>query len=211
MHTSTDPGHDVCQALVRQWAVLAAAIPRLDLTAPTRLPGWTNRELVAHLAAQPALLARFLADDPPRRAEMSLADNLAGTAALAARIDIAARHAADAGRLDFAGSVERVLPALWDADPTRAVVTLQGPIDLADYLVTRCIEAVVHGLDLVPPVAPDPAAAAIAAGALLRLLSHRAPHLVAAAAALDQVIWLEAATGRRDLTGPLGRAVPLLT
>jgi hypothetical protein len=29
---------------------------------------------------------------------------------------------------------------------------MQGPIRLADYLVTRCVEAVVHGCDLVDPL-----------------------------------------------------------
>lgn len=201
---------DVRDALVRQWALLAAAVPQLDLTAPTRLRGWTNRELLAHLAVQPLLLTRFLAGESPVRAQVSLEANVAGTAALAARIDQAARQAADAGQLDFPSNVRNALPALRDADLTRTIVALQGPIALADYLVTRCVEAVVHGLDLVPGVTPDPAAAAIAASALLRLLTQRAPHLTTDAAALDRVVWLEAATGRRTLSGPLGQILPLL-
>lgn len=201
---------DVRSALVRQWALLVAAVPQLDLTAATRLRGWTNRELLAHLAIQPVLLTRFLADESPVQAQVSLEANLAGTAALATKIDQAARQAADAGRLDFPANVRRALPALHDADLTRTVVTLQGPIALADYLVTRCVEAVVHGLDLVPGVPPDPAAAAVAAGALLGLLAQREPHLATLATALDRVVWLEAATGRRTLSGPLGQVLPLL-
>ena len=47
-------------ALVRQWRAIAATLPGLDLAAPSRIEGWRNREVVAHLSVQPPLLARFL-------------------------------------------------------------------------------------------------------------------------------------------------------
>jgi hypothetical protein len=202
-------GEEARTALVKQWALLAAAVPGLDLDARTRLDGWTNRELLAHLAVQPLLLLRFLHGASPR-AEVSLAANLAGTGAWAAEIDRAARDAASAGRLDLSAHVRRVLPALRRADLARTVVTLQGPISLSDYLVTRCVEAVVHGLDLAPPVPPDPGATTVAATALLRLLTGLAPDVAADASRLDPVLWLEAATGRRTLSGALGDVLPLM-
>ncbi len=44
-----------------------------------------------------------------------------------------------------------------------------------DFLATRCVEGVVHGLDMSPPVDPDPAALRIATRALLAALVVKAP------------------------------------
>ncbi|PWU51059.1 hypothetical protein DLJ46_05675 [Micromonospora globispora] len=201
----------VREALVRQWYQLAVAVSTLDLSTPTRVAGWTNREVVAHLAAQPLLLTRFLAGAAPPGAEVTLAVNLAETGALAVAVDRAARTAARTGRLDLAGNVERAVPVLMAADLGRTVGTLRGAMTLADYLITRCVEAVVHGLDLVAPMAPDPEAAAIAADGLRLVLAHRAPGLVSVASDLDAVTWLDLATGRRSAAGPLAQVLPLLT
>lgn len=48
-----------------------------------------------------------------------------------------------------------VLPTLSATDLSDPVTIMQGPIALLDYLRTRCIEAVVHGCDLVPPIRSD--------------------------------------------------------
>ncbi|MGC1212110.1 MAG: maleylpyruvate isomerase N-terminal domain-containing protein [Micromonospora sp.] len=209
-HVRTDPSA-VREALLCQWRRLAEAVSTLDLCTPTRVAGWTNGELVAHLAAQPLLLTRFLAGVAPPTADVTLEVNLSETGALAAAVDRAARTAARTGRLDLAGNIDRAVPALLAADLGRTVGTLRGAMALADYLVTRCVEAVVHGLDLVPPVAPDPRASAIAAQALRLVLRHRAPRLVPLASELDDVEWLELATGRRPASAALADVLPLLT
>jgi hypothetical protein len=103
------------------------------------------------------------------------------------------------------------VPALRAADLSATVVTMQGPIRLADYLVTRCVEAVVHGCDLVGPVSPDRAAQAITARALLQVLAVQAPHLVREARQLPLTIWIDVATGRRPGSGNLAAAVPVMT
>jgi Mycothiol maleylpyruvate isomerase N-terminal domain len=202
---------EIRTALVAQWRALAAAVPALDLAAPTRVAGWTNREVVAHLAAQPLLLLRFLAGGSPPTAELTVATNLGGTARLAALIDGAARAAANADHLDLPGNVDRAVGPLLAADLNRNLVTLQGSITLADYLATRCVEAVVHGLDLSPRFEPQPRAAAVAADALLGLVAQRAPELLDHAARLDRLVWLDAATGRRAVDGPLAPVLPLMT
>ena len=97
------------------------------------------------------------------------------------------------------------------ADLSATVVTMQGPIRLADYLVTRCVEAVVHGCDLVHPVRPDRVAQAITAGALLEALAARAPHLVREARQLPLPVWIDVATGRQPISGSLAAAVPVMT
>ena len=142
-------GDDVRDALVRQWEAIAAAVATVDLETPSRVAGWRNREVVAHLCLQPALLRRFTAAASTRHAVVTVAVSLAGTHSLAGVVDASAREAAEAGRIDFAEAAGEAVPPLRAADLSATVVTIQGPIRLADYLVTRCVEAVVHGCDLV--------------------------------------------------------------
>ena len=195
-------------ALVRQWEAIAAAVATVDLETPSRVAGWRNREVVAHLCLQPALLRRFTAAASTRHAVVTVAVSLAGTHSLAGVVDASAREAAEAGRIDFAEAAGEAVPPLRAADLSATVVTIQGPIRLADYLVTRCVEAVVHGCDLVDP---DRAAQAITAGALLEVLAVRAPHLLREARQLPLPVWIDVATGRRPGSGRLAAAVPVMT
>ena len=146
-----------------------------------------------------------------QHAMVSLAANLAGTHSLAEFIDASAREAAELGRVGFAEALNDALPSLRAAALCSTVVTMQGPIRLVDYLVTRCVEAVVHGSDLVEPVNPDSVAQVITAQALLEVLSHQAPHLVQEARELPLPIWIDIATGRRPASGSLASAVPVMT
>lgn len=204
-------GEDVRDALVRQWQAIAAAAATLDLETPSRVAGWRNREVIAHLCLQPTLLCRFIATTSTQHAVVTVAANLAGTHSLAGLVDASAREAAEAGRVDFAKAVHDAMPTLRAANLSATVVTMQGSIRLADYLVTRCVEAVVHGCDLVDPVSPDPVAQAITARALLEALAVRAPHLVEEARQLPMPVWIDIATGRRPGSGSLAAAVPVMT
>jgi hypothetical protein len=159
---------------------------------------------------QPALLVQFLgtaASEPPR---LDAVENLAGTRTFADMIDNATRRAVDAGKIDFAASAEIAIARLTVAELEVTVTTLQGPILLADYLVTRCVEAVVHGGDLVDPVDPDPQALGIVAAALTSLLARRDAALVAVADALPPLTWVAVATGREPAPDALGDVVPLM-
>lgn len=204
-------GEEVRDALERQWQAIAAAVPAVDLEAPSRVEGWRNREVVAHLCLQLVLLRRFLATASAQHPTVNLAANLAGTHSFAELIDASAREGAELGRVDLATALDDALPELRAADLAATVVTMQGPIRLVDYLVTRCVEAVVHGSDLVEPVNPDSVAQAITANALRAVLSVRAPHLVQEARELPSPVWIDIATGRRSSSGPLAAAVPVMT
>ena len=61
------------------------------------------------------------------------------------------------------------------------MVTVQGPIRLADYPITRCVEAAVHGGELVDPADPDPDAQAVTAEALFAAPAATAPEQVVSA------------------------------
>ena len=184
-------------ALVRQWQRIGSSVPGMDLDRWSRIPGWRNREVLAHLYVQPLLLGRFLRTAATTSPPLDLTTNLSGTAGYGELIDASAREGAAMGKVDVAASVGRILPELMAAPLEVTIVTVQGPIRLVDYLVTRCVEAVVHGGDLVDPVEPDPDAQAVTAEALIAVLAVTAPGRVAAARRLPSAKWIDAAaTGR---------------
>ncbi|HEY6316676.1 MAG TPA: maleylpyruvate isomerase N-terminal domain-containing protein [Acidimicrobiia bacterium] len=165
-------------ALLRQWGLLVDAAPALDLDRPSRIEGWRNREVLAHLASQPLLLRHFLQTATSESPGVTLAENLSGTVQLASVINDAALEGAREERVNLAASVQAATPALLDADLATTVTTFQGPILLADYLVTRCVEAVVHGRDLLPAVEPDADALGITVEALIAVLTQVQTSLV---------------------------------
>jgi hypothetical protein len=198
-------------ALVRQWGLIGDALPSIDLNRPSRIRGWTNRELVAHLTLQPALLRRFLETASTAEPVVTLTQNLLGTKSLAEAIDEAAREGAEKGKLDFVRAVERATQPLIGADLENTVVTMQGPINLTDYLVTRCVEGVVHGRDLIEPVVPDAVAESVAADALISVLAQQAPTLVEEARKLPLPTWIDIATGRQAVSTEFDAVCPLMT
>jgi hypothetical protein len=197
-------------AVVDQWRVVGTAALDLDLARPSRLPGWRNREVMAHLAVQPVLLGRFLLTASDGPAAVDVTTNLAETRSFRAFIDESAREGARLGKVDLLGSLESVLPDLMTTPVDATIVTFQGAISLSDYLVTRCVEGVVHGRDLVGPVAPDPVAEAVTARALCSLLAATAPELVPVAESRPVEEWIDLATGRRTGGGALAPVLPLM-
>src|SRR5271169_1335417 len=92
---------DVRTALIRQWDRIADAVPRIDLAAASRIAGWRNREVLAHLYAQPSLLLRFLESESSTEPAVRAAQNLAGTKAFAELIDASAREGATRDKFDL--------------------------------------------------------------------------------------------------------------
>jgi uncharacterized protein (TIGR03083 family) len=201
---------DVRAALLRQWDLIADAVPRIDLSAPSRIAGWRNREVLAHLYAQPSLLVRFLESGSNAEPAGRATENLAGTRAYQDLIDASAREGARRNKFDLRVPVRRARASVLQANMDTTIETFQGSISVADYLVTRCVEAVVHGGDLVDPVAPDPVAQAIVSTALLDLLAATTPDLAAEARALPVAEWIDVATGRAVASGPLAAATPVM-
>ncbi len=196
-------------ALRRQWARIASVAGQLDLEAPSRVRGWRNAGVLAHLAVQPVLLARFLDDATTRAPTMRLEDNLARTRALGEKADAAARSGANAGQVDFAHQAASVDTAPGGADVGLSVTTLQGPIRLRDYLRTRGVEGVMHGIDLPPPVVPDPTALGVAVDALMDLFRTPDPQL-AATCELQAERFIDVATGRAAAPAELADVMPLM-
>ncbi|MFJ9466622.1 maleylpyruvate isomerase family mycothiol-dependent enzyme [Streptomyces caniferus] len=140
-------------AVTAQLAHVQEAVRTLapgQLALPTRLGDWTVRELVAHLSMAVGSVARSLERPVPARAEATLLEWSTVSAPLASHVDERTRALADAH--DPVELLERTAAEFAEAvaqEPDdRLVQVLPGAMPLADFLVTRCLELVVHGDDL---------------------------------------------------------------
>jgi len=159
-----------------------AALAPDDFARPTRLGTWTVAELVAHLAV--SNVARYLTGPTASRPSVDALGWVGATATAAAAVDEPAQAMADESRPDelrvtlheMRVESERVLA---DVDPAFVVPARFGDVAVADYLATRCVEFVVHALDLAAAVESEVVMDRDATGAAVRLLlaalASRAP------------------------------------
>ncbi|WP_406861859.1 sterol carrier family protein [Streptomyces sp. HUAS MG47] len=139
-------------AVLAQFGNVRAAVERLtpeQLAAPTRLGDWTVRDLAAHLTMAVGAVSRYLDGPEPAKLELALLQWPLATASAAGRIDEDTR-AIEAGDLPalYAETAERYTRSLAGAGDERLVPTRFGAMRLADFLVTRTVELVVHTDDL---------------------------------------------------------------
>ena len=179
---------DVAGACLRQWTSLADVVDQLPddvFAVPTRLAGWRVAELVAHFAACVNAVPRRLAESAPAAKEtLSVARYLtaapsAGDVIAQREVDTATGKKPSELRENLALALVSLGHALADATGERVVNTRFGAMRLDDFVVTRCVEGVVHGLDLaqVPGVVTvsDLEALRITTRALLDTMVERAP------------------------------------
>ncbi|QIY71976.1 sterol carrier family protein [Streptomyces sp. RLB1-33] len=121
------------------------------LALPTRLGDWTVRELVAHVGTTLEGVTRLLDQPEPVKRDATVLDWPFATSANSGAIaDTAHRLAEEHPDLvAFLADVERDFTAHLDAYPgTRLLATSAGAMPLADCVVTRTVELVVHTDDL---------------------------------------------------------------
>jgi uncharacterized protein (TIGR03083 family) len=191
---------DELELVWRDWGSLAAELTADEWSTDTRLPGWNVRNLYAHVAAWPPLLARLVAaeahDAEPDWDDAGallryfnepggLARSAASSVADAARSTAAAHEP-----LKLSEQFTQVgLPAL-DAgrnDPNKVVTYLgAGTIRLADAAEIGLLEGVVHRLDLDRALQRPPTMPPSSIGRVSQLLWDLT----------DPVAFVEAATGR---------------
>ena len=154
-----------------------------DLERPSVLPGWSLRDLVAHVVVVADSVVHL--EPLPRSAPtLTVSEYLAGYPERAERISrLTQQAAAQAADLSSAytqrwtAAGER-LDALGDVESVQA---RRAPARLADFLATRVVEMVVHGDDLARslPERPGPSlpagAVAFVARLLLEVLAERHP------------------------------------
>ncbi|MEU3910720.1 MULTISPECIES: sterol carrier family protein [unclassified Streptomyces] len=140
-------------AVIAQFGHVAAAVRDLgdeELARPSGVGEWSVGDLAGHIAWIADSLAGGLARPPAAVAELSAVEWPFATASLAGKISEAAREtlggAPVAELFERAGA--RMAEAL-EANPGSRVMHLWiGDMTLADFLVTRTVELVVHTDDL---------------------------------------------------------------
>jgi uncharacterized protein (TIGR03083 family) len=165
------PGYDELRsALHNQYDVLVAGLAELDPSGPTDCAGWTVSDLETHLALTARGLGRIAAKPVTGAADGG------GVAAWASRLPDLADDLDEQARGERLGLAEQ-LPALAEAlpgrDPEQVVEQLTGRHRLADAVLFRLVEAVVHGLDV--QIDPDPRALRVVTKALAQALADRHP------------------------------------
>jgi len=167
------PTYDALRAaLDAQWAVLVPAVAAADPAAPSRCAGWTVADLDRHLGTITARLGQLAAGAAPGKADTDVAGWAAALPALAGLADADAH---DPAAPSLATAVPLVRPVLHAADPTHVVTQRTGTHTVADAVLFRLIESVVHGLDLPAPVPPHGKAQSIVVRTLAGILVARAP------------------------------------
>ncbi len=179
----------VRESAVAQWRAIEAMVdevPDAAFTRPTRLGDWTVAELVAHLGRNPSHIGRLLeSSEEPAGGPETVAEYYdfgpQGNAQIAER---ARRESAGHSPAELRAAVHkqtadavRLLATVDDA--TLLPVNRRGTMRLDDYLVTRCLEGCVHGIDLAAATGIelrlDRGALAVTARTLARILASRAP------------------------------------
>jgi len=230
---STRAAYAAQQHNVVEWL---ASLPADRWDQPSRLAAWSVREVAFHVTNMTAVVVDALGAGSLRDKPLTIA---AYTSAWRdAAPEIAGRDRAAAGGLDRAAvlaNAERARTELLSAidrvtEDNPTVKGRRGPLRLADLMVTRVNELVVHSLDLsasLPDIAPigvDHGALGIASRMLTGILAERVPgHTVELrvppyaaiqcvagprhtrgtppnVVEVDAMTWIEIATGRRAWT-----------
>jgi uncharacterized protein (TIGR03083 family) len=161
-----------------------AEIPLSSFAQPTRLDGWRVSELVAHIGMDMAAVSRYLGGAPGARAEIDAADYALGCARGAAGVDDRVRMMTEEARPAELRTYVHEMRLAADAAAAGATATFVvpariGAIALPDYLATRCVEAVVHALDLAHAIGEQPRlddeAVAVSVRVLMAALVKAAP------------------------------------
>ncbi|MFI8170985.1 sterol carrier family protein [Streptomyces sp. NPDC085931] len=150
---SYDPAK-IRAAVLAQFGHVRTAVAGLtpeQLALPTRLGDWTVRDLVAHAGMILRAVSRLVDLPEPARQDAALLDWPFSIAADAPDIaayarELAERHPDPVAYL--AAAEERFTADLAAHPGTRLLATGAGALPLADYLVTRTVELVVHTDDL---------------------------------------------------------------
>lgn len=220
MPWSLDALRDECQRISTVVLALGAA----DFARPTRLPSWSVKEVLAHLYMVVQRTSLSLAELPPPAAD---ADAITYWSYERATDAPATAEAARTLAASYEGGHELALA--WDAtwrraveaasleDGPRPVVTWGPVLTLDDFLRTRVLELVVHGIDLARALDRPPWATR--GGMLITLAILTALLGIGPPSALrwNDVAFVEKGTGRipltrgeREILGGLADRFPLL-
>ena len=186
-----------------------ATVTEAEFERPTRCVPWTVRALLAHVDTGADRVITMLAEPPPSAADTDAAgyyradtrfssatnrERVDGAIAAAARADRGAVHAAH-----FTQTWRDAYTAVAAQAPDRVVRTRHGDaMLLTDFMVTRVVELVLHGLDFADALDRPPWTHDSALEVVTRLLLPTATQPVLDALGWDQMTLVRVATGRAD-------------
>jgi uncharacterized protein (TIGR03083 family) len=163
------------RALLEQWDLLVPAVQAADPGAPSRAAGWTVADLERHLSLTTSSLADYALGPEASGTPVGVAGWAASLPGLAEVVDEAARTATAPSLAEAAARAREALDSRAGGDGAKLVQQRTGVHTLADAVLFRLVEGVVHGLDLPEPLTPARPAAKLVVQALAALLAERAP------------------------------------
>jgi hypothetical protein len=168
---SWEPG-DLAALLLPAWDEFAQIAATVDLDAPSRVRGWTARDVCVHLGSWPGArtLERMCAE--AQADDLDLDDPRAGTFDQTSHNEavLAARAAAPRAEVVAALTESReAVAAFLSSDDVRRlglrrVRSVLGPLPLTTLVGAGAYELAVHALDLQPAGALEPSQAILTAG-----------------------------------------------
>jgi uncharacterized protein (TIGR03083 family) len=168
---SWEPG-DLAALVLPAWDEFVEIAGRIDLDVPSRVDGWTARDVCVHLGSWPGArtLERLRAE--AETDDLDLTDPRAGTFDQASHNEAVLDARAAAPRVEVVAALresrEAVAEFLASDDVRRLglrrVRSVLGPLPLATLVAAGAYELAVHALDLAPAGAPDPSPALLSAG-----------------------------------------------
>lgn len=163
---------DIAALVLPAWDDFLDLVEGVDLDAPSRVGGWTARDVCVHLGSWPGSRSLERLRGEAQRDDLDLADPRAGTfdqqshneAVLAARAG-APRAEVLVALAEARGEVAKYLasdePAALGARRVRSAL---GPLPLSTLVAAGAYELAVHALDLEPAGARPPSDALLSAG-----------------------------------------------
>ena len=179
-----------------------------DFALPTRCPPWDVKVLLAHMWRDVDRIEVSLLTPSPTAADTDAVGYWRAYDPVADAPEISARSLEIAGEFATGTELARSFAAHWpecvematDEHPGRLVQTWGPAMLLEEYMKTRVLEIVVHGLDLARALAREPwstgAGRAMVRKVLIGLLGAEPP----ARLGWDDLTFIEKGTGRLRLT-----------
>jgi uncharacterized protein (TIGR03083 family) len=154
---ATSDVYDLAAAVTASWDSFIALVADVDLTARTRLDGWTVRDVVLHLGTWDgeSSLSAALATRGTAAADVPLQPDAVNAAMIAAHGDATADEVLAALQASREAVVE-VLASMVGTDAGLEPVASQlGPIPLLTLVHAGCYELALHALDVADAVGAD--------------------------------------------------------
>ena len=163
---------DLAGLLLPAWDEFADIAAVVDLDAPSRVRGWTARDVCIHLGSWPGSRTLERMRDEALLDDVEEADRRAGTFDQASHNEAVLEARAGAPRADLLAALRESraeVAAFLDSDEvrrlgTRPVRSVLGPLPLATLVAAAAYELAVHALDLHPAGAPRPTPGLLSAG-----------------------------------------------